>query len=117
MNTKVIHIKVSDIFENQITSRSAIDTLFNKMESRHYYHIDFNDINFLSRAAAHELISLLSEFTNNGIEITLRNISPSVTSMINNVQKSIQTNIKKATYVEYLNLNSEKELDDFLLTV
>ena len=52
-----------------------------------------------------------------GTELTLLNLSVSVKDMLDAVKESRKHNIKKATFIEHLNFESEKELDDFLMTV
>lgn len=118
MKLSTKHIDLATYFNEQISSRASIDAIFsNRISEDCYYSIDFKNINFISRAAAHELITWFNVLSDKGIDLTLMNLSIQVKNMLDIVGESRKSNVKKATFVEHLNFESEKELDDFLKTV
>lgn len=118
MNKITKHIGLSTYFDEQISNRASIDSIFKtQIEEKYIYSIDFKDISFLSRAAAHELITWLNLLSERGIELTLMNLTLPVKDMLDAVKESRKYNMKKATFVEHLSFETENELDDFLLSV
>jgi anti-anti-sigma regulatory factor len=112
------HIDLSTYFNSQISNRASIDSIFsNNVCGDYVFSIDFKNINFLSRAAAHELITWLNVLSDRGVELTLMNLSLPVKDMLDAVKESRKFNVKKATFVEHLSFDTENELDDFLLSV
>lgn len=117
MRNRRKNIKLSKYFFNQINSRSSIDFVIKRLKKEENYSVDFRDIDFLSRAAAHQLVSLHNKLSNEGIDITYVNVSNEVNAMIETVEKSSSDGVKHATFVKQLNLKGEDELKDFLMQV
>jgi len=117
MDNKRKNIKLSKYFFNQINSRSSIDLVIKRLKKEGIYSVDFGDIDFLSRAAAHQLVSLQNKLSKEGIDLTYVNVSNHVNSMIEKVEKSASNNEKHATFVKHLNFKKESELKDFLIQV
>lgn len=117
MKSKRQNIVLSDKFLNQINSRASIFAILNRLKRNKHYSIDFKDIDFISRAAAHELVSLQSKLLNRDIDVTYINVSNNVNLMINRVEESKKTNTKNATFVKHLTFKDESELNNYLLTL
>ncbi|WP_016777416.1 STAS domain-containing protein [Anaerophaga thermohalophila] len=117
MENRRKNIKLSKYFFNQINSRSSIDLVIKRLKKGRNYSVDFSDIDFLSRAAAHQLVSLQNKLSNEGIDLTYVNVSNHVNSMIEKVEKSATNSVKHATFVKYLNIREESELKNFLMQV
>jgi|SRR5690554_681810 len=117
MENRRKNIKLSKYFFNQINSRSSIDLVIKRLKKEGIYSVDFGDIDFLSRAAAHQLVSLHNKLSNEGIDLTYVNVSNTVNSMIEKVEKSTTNSLKHATFVKHLNITEESDLKDFLMQV
>lgn len=117
MNNKVISIKLADYFDNQIISRSSINTITSNLVNDNEYYIDFKNIKFISRAAAHELNSTVNGLMDRNISISYKNVPFKVKMMLDRVGVSTRDNFKHATFLKHINFNTERELDQFLQTV
>jgi len=111
------NIKLSDYFNNQINSRSAVSSFLNQKIDKENVILDFSDINFISRATAHELLSSVDKFANRGVKITFTNLNSQVESIIDKVDASRKDSFKKATFVNRISFSSEKEFNNFLLSL
>lgn len=110
-------IELSKLFESQISGRSAVDSIFSSMEGVHHLVLDFSSIQFISRSAAHQLISKIDLLQKDRVTIELLSLEPEVKRMLSRVRKSIQKPKKLATYVEFLSFSNEKELERFILSI
>ena len=62
---KIRLIKLSELFVEQISGRSAVNAIFSELEGVHHLILDFAGIQFISRSAAHELITQMEEVQKN----------------------------------------------------
>jgi anti-anti-sigma regulatory factor len=111
------NIELSKVFDSQISGRSAVDSIFSSLEGVHHLILDFSSIQFISRSAAHQLISTIDLLQKNRVTVELLSLEPEVERMLSKVRKSIEKPTKLATYVEFLTFSSEKEMDKFILSV
>jgi|SRR6056297_2375746 len=108
------HIILNKYFENQINFRSSLSFLINDIDQNSEIIFDFNDIEFISRAALHELISYLRKLDANQIEYELIHLNPDVKLMLDKVEQSMDKNTKSNTYVRKLHFNSHEDLNHYL---
>lgn len=113
---KIKTIKLAKVFDKQISGRSAVNAVFSELNGVHHLILDFSDIQFISRSAAHQLISCVERAQQERISVETPFQSQSVSEMLQKVKISIKNPKKLATYVEFLTFSSEKEMDDFLLS-
>lgn len=109
--------KLSDFFAENISNRESVRLVFGKIPQTDSVTIDFTDIKFISRAAAHELAVLLENYQNKGNSISLVNVSPEVNKMMETVADSRNVDYKKATFIERITFSTENELDSYLLSI
>lgn len=109
-------IELSHLFDRQISGRSAVDSVFSSLEGVHHLVLDFSSIQFISRSAAHQLISTIDLLQNNKITVELISLELEVEKMLSTVRKSIEKPKKLATYVEFLTFSNEVELEKFILS-
>ncbi|MFN0050276.1 MAG: hypothetical protein ACKVOU_14220 [Cytophagales bacterium] len=111
-------IKLSNTVGNHILSRASIESIFSKLDSSDVQiTLDFNDVQFVSRAVAHEIVSGISTLSASGVNVDLLNINFEVNDLIRKVVASQKHNVKKATFVENVAFRDEKELKRFLKTI
>ena len=108
-------IKIIHITGNQINGRSIVASLFLEKESA--YKLNFEGITFISRSAAHELLTTIDKLKENNVEVKIVNITFSIGRMIKQVDFSRKTGEKLATFVNRLNFNTTAELDNFILSI
>ncbi len=113
---KIRLIKLSELFVEQISGRSAVNAIFSELEGVHHLILDFAGIQFISRSAAHELITQMEEVQKNLVSVQLSSPAKEVSEMLEKVKLSIKNPRKLATYVEFPTFSSEKERDEFLLS-
>jgi anti-anti-sigma regulatory factor len=114
---KILTIIVSEIFENKINSRSSVELLFNQLIDVDKVIIDFKSIEFISRAAAHELVVNIEKHQSRGVDVTLKNVDSAINKMLDAVNVSRKSNAKKATFVQRLTFSTEQEFNAFLLSI
>lgn len=117
MESKRQNIVLSNKFLNQINSRASIYAIIGRLKRNKHYSIDFKNIDFISRAAAHELVSLQSKLLSRGIDVTYINVPSNINLMIHRVEESNKSNTKNATFVKHLKFKGEKELHNYLLAL
>ncbi|ERM80133.1 hypothetical protein P872_14540 [Rhodonellum psychrophilum GCM71 = DSM 17998] len=113
---RVRKIALSKIFDKQVSSRSAVDSVFSGISGVHHIVLDFSSIEFISRSAAHQLICAVDQLQNSRITVEMISLFPDVIQMINKVRQSIKSPKKLATHVEFVSFSSEKEMEDFVLS-
>lgn len=113
---KIKLIKLSEFFERQISGRSAVTAIFSEIQGVHHLILDFTGIQFISRSAAHELITKMEEVQKKLVSVELSSPTKEVSEMLSKVRASMKNPQKLATYVEFLTFSSEKESDEFLLS-
>lgn len=113
---RVKKIALRDIFDLQLSGRSAVDSVFADISGVHHLILDFTSIEFISRSAAHQLLSRLDNLQKERLSVEMISLSPEVSSMLKKVRQSIKNPKKLATYVEILTFSSEKEMEDFVLS-
>lgn len=109
-------IELSQLFDSQLSGRSAVDSIFSSLEGVHHLVLDFSSIQFISRSAAHQLISTIDLLQKNRVTVELNSLDQEVEKMLYKVRKSIEKPKKLATYVEFLSFSDEKELEKFVLS-
>ncbi len=83
MNKKCNTIIISNILSTIITSRDAVNLLKKRIISLNScVNLDFSDIEFVSRSAAHALILLKEDFLNEKTDIFFLNTNDEVKKMI-----------------------------------
>lgn len=113
---RVKKIALRDIFDVQLSGRSAVDSIFTDLSGVHHLVLDFSSIEFISRSAAHQLLSRVDRLQSERISVEIVSASPEVSRMLSRVRQSIENPKKLATYVEILTFSSEKEMEDFVLS-
>ncbi len=113
---RVKKIVLSELFDRQISGRSVVDSIFSEMEGVHHLVLDFSSIQFISRSAAHQLITSIDQLQKSRVTVELESLQMEVDQMLSQVRKSIQKPIKIATYVEFLNFSDEKKMEEFMLS-
>jgi len=110
-------IKLSKKFENQINSRSSLSSIFSTIENHSTLSIDFQDIDFIYRAVAHELLLNISDLSSKGINVNFIDLNVEIDTLLNNVSLSRKSNVKRATFVQRKTFRSEKDFDNYILRI
>lgn len=113
---RVKKITLSELFDKQISSRSAIDSIFCNIEGVHHLVLDFCTIEFISRSAAHQLITVVDQLQKSRVTVEMQSVNPPVSQMLTKVRQSVKKPLKLATYVEFISFSSEKEMEEFILS-
>jgi anti-anti-sigma regulatory factor len=117
MKNKATEIKLTDYFTEKVNSRSVVRMVAENFSDSKSVMLDFENIDFISRAAAHELVTSLEKLQTEGKTVSLQHVHPNVDKMIQAVSASRAIDFKKATFVQRLSFDSEKELDKFLMAI
>ena len=88
MENKRQNIVLSEKFLKQINSRASIYAVVSKLKRNKHYSIDFKNIDFISRAVAHELVSFKSILLDRRIDVTYINVPLNINMMIQKVEES-----------------------------
>ena len=110
-------IKLSDYLNKQLINRTTVNSIFEKSTNDNKIIADFSGIDFISRAAAHELLNVKEQLNKKNIYLSFTNINNEVFQMIAKVEKSKKTNIKSATFVNKVVFKNETELNKYLLSI
>jgi anti-anti-sigma regulatory factor len=113
---RVKKITLSDLFDKQVSGRSAIDSIFSDINDTYHLVLDFSTIEFISRSAAHQLVTIVDQLQKNRVTVELISVNPAVLKMLKKVRQSVKKPVKLATYVEFISFSSEKEMEDFILS-
>lgn len=111
---KIVKFSFAHSATSQISSREAVRVFFSFIPKASILSIDFLDVEFISRAAAHELLLQCETLQTKGVNIRFRNLNESLTKMIDIVSSSKKTGVKKATFVNWLTFENESQLDRYL---
>lgn len=111
---KIVKFSFAHSATSQISSREAVKVFFSFIPKTSNLSIDFGAVEFISRAAAHELLLQCETLQKKGVNISFRNLNDSLNKMIDIVSSSKKTGVKKATYVNWLNFENEWQLDKYL---
>lgn len=114
MDNKKINIRFSDYFSGQIVGRSSIDMVLKEIKNKGDYILDFENIDFISRSAVHQLLSLRNELKRKGVKIFFENVSNSVEPMIERVTNSMTNPKKNTPTLNLLEFKDEDELENYL---
>ncbi|NJN27761.1 MAG: STAS domain-containing protein [Cyclobacteriaceae bacterium] len=117
MENRWSHIVLSDFFDSQLNNRASVALLFERVKKSKAVAIDFSGIDFISRSAAHEILTFIDEVQKKGIDFTFTNMAPNIDETLQKVSASRKQNFKRATFVKRLSFGSEKDLEDFLLAI
>ncbi len=114
-----ITIRLYDHYHNSVISRAAINNLFDvDLENLHSINIDFKDISFISRSAAHQLMIQKRLLSEKNIKITFSNLSPKVEETLNIVEKDAQNQRhKNSSNLEKVPIRNQDELHKFLMEI
>jgi hypothetical protein len=115
MKESYLNIELSKHFENQINSRTSISSFLKEKITTKNVILNFQDIEFVSRACAHEILAFLDLFS--PLNIRIQNTSLEVQEMLNTVKKSKKSNIKIATTVNRITFNSDLDLYSYLQAI
>lgn len=91
---KNLNINIAKEVSNLVMTRDSIKLVFDKIN--HYFtnkqaiqvSLDFKEVDFISRAAAHELCYNIKAFQNKQTNIVFKNMKEDLTEMIDVVKKS-----------------------------
>ena len=113
-----IKTKIISPNSERILGRDAVKQMFITKVVNNELILDMRNIEFLSRAAAHELIFQKEKLDNTGQNLILKNIKLEVSRMIDSVRHSFkkdksQSNFREVTIYDF---DSEKELEEFIET-
>ncbi len=99
-----------------ISSRDIIDVLFNSVPSTSKTLVlDFKDVEFITRSAAHQLILKINEFkVNKNLIVQLINKSDTIDQMLEIVKNDSSNANRKSPKITRLKFNSQEEFDQFL---
>lgn len=113
---KAIVIKLSEIYEKNVTSRASISSIIEKyrLSSDLKITFDFSQINFLSRSAAQQLILERDYFVNKNIKFEFTNIEFQVNKMLELAESKLE---RKKIAVTHKQINSIDELECFLCSI
>lgn len=114
MKNNRIHIILSEYFKNQITFRSSLDFLKIDFDHNATIVFDFDDIKFISRSAAHELLSFIRNLDAKNIDYEFINMESEVKLMIDKVEQTLDKKRKSNTYVRKVHFNSQEDLNHYL---
>jgi len=78
--------------------------------------VDFAGVKFISRAAAHELITQVDKLSKTGIESTFKNLNEEGKNMLSLVKRS-KENDKQSSFrlVKWLEFENEANYEEYLL--
>ena len=115
-SSKHITLTLSDHFHNSVSSRAAIVNLFDiDMHDVASITVDFQDITFLSRSAAHQLLTTKSEFSEkHNIKVSFINLQKDIREMLETVESSLLQSNNKSSDVEIIHFSNESEFNKFL---
>ncbi|TAF74032.1 MAG: hypothetical protein EAZ53_10575 [Bacteroidetes bacterium] len=109
-------IKLNQHFGNQISTRVGVVDFFKETNKYSNVILDASSITFISRAAAHELISLINSNLISNKEISLINTTTEVERMFDIVKKSIASPEKKSRFSERKTFKNEQEYQNYFLS-
>lgn len=100
-------------FGNSIAGRESIRLIFRtNLKNTNCFTIDFSDIQFISRSAAHELITSLSKHS----EVKVINAKGEVKKMLTAVETSLSKPRKERKQLKTLRFNNLTDFRNFLAT-
>jgi predicted Zn-ribbon and HTH transcriptional regulator len=107
-------IKLSDYFDSNIITRTAISKVFDEVVSKdtNSIYLDFKSINFISRSAAHELLTRIRRENKRGYFFQNINVNANISYMFSTVLKSMKNKDINNNIVTVYNLTNEDELLD-----
>jgi len=114
---KIVKFSFAHSATSQISSREAVRVFFSFIPKESNLSIDFRNVEFISRAAAHELLLQCESLQKKGVFISFRNLNDSLNKMIDIVSSSRKKGEKKATFVNWLEFDNEWQLDKYLETI
>lgn len=111
---RIRHIDFSGL--NSIKSRDAVRSFLQLSEEVQGMLIDFANVDFISRTAAHELLVIQNNLSSRGIDISFINVGSQVNDMLDMVKRSIGKEKQAGfRFVKWLNFEDEKKYRDYLL--
>jgi len=117
MKKRRVNIRFSDYFTNQIGGRSSVDMVLKGIKKSGDYSLDFENIDFLSRSAAHQLLTLKNTLKRKGVDISFINVSDSIKLMFEKVANSMARNTKHSIPINRIDFKGEDELKNYLLNI
>jgi anti-anti-sigma factor len=108
MKTKMIILK--EKFSHIISTRVAVENLF-KFNAKSFTEIiiDFNEINFISSSAAHQVVIEMKTLKDLEVEVNIINVNDDVLRMIN-LAKTDRKNIFTTQKVSVCNALNKSDL-------
>ena len=111
----IISIRLSDIFKENIISRSSISLLFNEKMQDSKIELDFSKIVFLSRSAAQQLELEKMKLRKRNVEVTSINTNEVIKKMFEIVKN--QSKSKSSSQIIFKSFKSESERTRFLMNI
>ena len=114
---KSLRINIASEVSNFITTRNSIRLVFDKIQSiennqRFQIQLDFKGVNFISRAAAHELKYNVEILKDKNYTVSFKNLDIELRKMIDSV-KFVSTKSNKPSLERYY-ISSSKEFNSLL---
>jgi anti-anti-sigma regulatory factor len=110
------YIKLNEVCTEYLNSRTLIQNAFTHSVTSPLV-VDCDGVELISRAAAHELVTLLSSYEEKGIMVDLINMNLEVSSIVNIVKSSILTNKRNRSLLRKLTFSTSEELNDYILAI
>lgn len=103
---------------NSLKTRDAVRNAFANIQDPNIIWVDFKNIEFLSRTAAHELLKIKESASSLNIDISFINIGDQVNKMFDVVEKSYSKS-KNADFrfVKWLSFKNDEQYKDYLLNI
>ncbi len=115
MENSVIRLNKFDL--KQLNNRSITKNIISVNGFNKVVTIDFEGIQFISRAAAHELITIISNLSSNQIHVNMINQNLEVQKMIEIVSKSIKTNHRVLTNLNSISFKTYDAFKEYMMAI
>lgn len=103
-------IKIAEVLAPIMSSRDVVDNLLAPIRKADIQSVvlDFTDVDFISRSAAHELLLLQEEFHQKRRELSFENTNSDISQMIRTVaaNRALPEHPKPTFKAERMNINS-----------
>ncbi len=114
----LIHkISFSNNFGNSLSTREAVDNLFNDVKLMHFdiLELDFSKIDFVSRSFADQLIKQLNNLNEHSpFKLVILNASKEIIEVLNAVERT-QVKIERTKpQVQNIRLTSREDIAEYL---
>lgn len=111
------YIKICSLFGQTLDSREAATLIFDKSKAFNSLHIDFSEVNFMSRSFADQFVKESCTAKQKGIEIGLENLSESLKAILSAVEKTQKGHRKEWCNIPTVTFYNKQELYEHLQTI